>query len=342
MIHYVKGNLLESKAEALVNTVNTVGVMGKGIALQFKEAFPNNFRVYYNACRKKELKIGDVLVVKDSNLTSGEKLIVNFPTKTHWRLPSEYSYIELGLQSLRKEIESRHIRSIAIPPLGSHNGGLDWFRVKKMIEQSLSAVDCDIYLYEPSTAIVERMKTERVKLTPARAMLLLMFADMNREGEFASVFAAEKLIYFMQRFGAKRYFRIDFQPYYYGPYYMNGSYVKGMGGMSARPFDYIWLTDDAAAEAQKFVDNYKDSSLRDICNKAMYFLRGNYSNYSLELLSTVDYLLENRPELKGWKDADEKEVAAYLEQDIKEWSIRKGKMFDVPLIKIALRELKRL
>lgn len=137
------------------------------------------------------MRIGDMLIVKDSNLTSGPKLIVNFPTKTHWRLPSEYSYIKQGLQSLRKEIETRHISSIAIPPLGSHNGGLDWLRVKQMIEQSLSSIDCDIYLYEPSDAIVERMKTERVKLTPARAMLLLMFADMNREGEFASVFAAE-------------------------------------------------------------------------------------------------------------------------------------------------------
>ena len=220
-----------------------------------------------------------------------------------------------------------------------------------MIEQALAAVDCDIYLYEPSDAIVERMKTERVKLTPARAMLLLMFADMNREGEFASVFAAEKLIYFMQRYGAKKYFRIDFKPHYYGPYsggkvahvlyYMNGSYVKGMGGMSAKPFDDIWLTDDAAEEAQKYVDNYKDSSLRDICNKAMHFLRGNYSSYSLELLSTVDYLLENRPELRGWKDADEDDVTAYLEHEIREWSVRKGRMFNASLIKIALRELKR-
>lgn len=198
---------------------------------------------------------------------------------------------------------------------------------------------------------MERMKTERVKLTPARAMLLLMFADMNREGEFASVFAAEKLIYFMQRYGAKNYFRIDFKPYYYGPYsggkvahvlyYMNGSYVKGMGGMSARPFDYIWLTEDAAAEAQKYVDNYKDRSLQDICDKAMHFLRGNYSNYSLELLSTVDYLLENKPELKGWENADEKEIAGYLEHEMKEWSIRKGKMFNAAFIKIALQEIKK-
>lgn len=208
------------------------------------------------------------------------------------------------------------------------------------------------YLYEPSDAIVERMKTERVKLTPARAMLLLMFADMNREGEFASVFAAEKLIYFMQRYGAKNYFRIDFKPYHYGPYsggkvahvlyYMNGSYVKGMGGMSARPFDYIWLTDDAASEAQKYIDNYKDSSLQEICNKAMHFLRGNYSNYSLELLSTVDYLLENRPELKGGKDADEEEVVASLVHDMKDWSIRKGKMFKASFITIALNKIKEL
>lgn len=220
-----------------------------------------------------------------------------------------------------------------------------------MVEQALSSVDCDIYLYEPSETIVERMRTERVKLTPARAMLLLMFSDMNREGEFASVFAAEKLIYFMQRCGAKNYFRIDFKPYHYGPYsggkvahvlyYMNGSYVKGMGGMSARPFDYIWLTDDAAAEAKKYVDNYKDSSLRDICDKAMHFLSGNYSNFSLELLSTVDYLLENKPEMRGWKDADEEEVIAYIEHEMKKWSYRKGKMFNASFIMIALRELKR-
>lgn len=352
MIHYVKGNLLESEAEALVNTVNTVGVMGKGIALQFKEAYPENFRVYYNACRKKELHIGEVLVVEDSNLTSGSKIIVNFPTKTHWRYPSEYSYIERGLESLRREIEARHIKSIAIPPLGSHNGGLDWLRVKQMVEQALADVDCDVYLYEPSEVIVERLKTERVRLTPARAMLLLMFSEMNREGEFASVFAAEKLIYFMQRFGAKEIFRIDFKPYYYGPYsggkvahvlyYMNGSYVKGMGGMDVRPFDYIWLTDDAALEAQKYIQDYKDSRLRDIYNKTKCFLQGNYSNYSLELLSTVDYLLENQPEMKGWKDADESEVAELLVHELQQWSSRKEKLFSPSLVTSAMRELRKI
>ena len=115
MIHYVKGNLLESEAEALVNTVNTVGVMGKGIALQFREAFPNNYRVYRDACHHGELQVGQVLITEDSNLVYGHKKIVNFPTKTHWKMPSEYSYIEQGLAALRDEIIKRGIRSIAIP-----------------------------------------------------------------------------------------------------------------------------------------------------------------------------------------------------------------------------------
>lgn len=141
MIQYVKGNIFESNAEALVNTVNTVGVMGKGIALQFREAFPENYRVYKRACQNKKMHIGEMLIVEDTNLMYGRKLIVNFPTKTHWRLPSEYTYIEDGLVALRKEIVNRKIHSIAIPPLGSHNGGLDWLRVKHMIETILEGVE---------------------------------------------------------------------------------------------------------------------------------------------------------------------------------------------------------
>lgn len=347
MIHYVKGNLLESNAEALVNTVNTVGVMGKGIALQFREKFPENYRVYRTVCRKGELHVGEMLVVEESDLMSGRKLIVNFPTKTHWKLPSEYSYIEQGLVALRKEIIQRHIRSIAIPPLGSHNGGLDWLRVKGMIEVSLADLDCDIQLYEPSDVIIERMKSERVRLTPARAMLLTMFYDMWTYGEFASVFAAEKLIYFLQRFGAKEYFKIEFKPYYYGPYsggkvahvlyYMNGSYIKGMGGMETRPFDFIWLIDGAAQEARNYIDEAPDGQrLRDICDCTQRFLRGYYSNYSLELLSSVDFLLENAPELKDWRVLEMDAVVDMLEKEIKEWSRRKEQLFQRELLTKAV------
>lgn len=119
MIEYVKGDILDSSAQALVNTVNTVGVMGKGIALQFKKAFPNNFKAYAESCKKEELHVGKMFVTRDSNLSIGEKIIVNFPTKADWRKSSEYSYIEQGLDDLVTVIREYQIKSIAIPPLGA-------------------------------------------------------------------------------------------------------------------------------------------------------------------------------------------------------------------------------
>lgn len=149
MITYVKGNLLESSAVALVNTVNTVGVMGKGIALQFKKAFPYNFEVYREACKNRELAIGKILAVKDRNLLLGEKLIINFPTKTDWRLPSEYEYIEKGLVALKDYVISHEVESLAIPPLGCGNGGLDWLKVKTMIADALGDFEIPVWVYEP-------------------------------------------------------------------------------------------------------------------------------------------------------------------------------------------------
>ena len=232
MITFVKGDLLADSAQALVNTVNTVGVMGKGIALQFKELFPENYKIYRKACKDGKFTTG-MLLITESQKLSGTKLIINFPTKTTWRKPSEYSYIESGLEALRNKIQEIGIQSIAIPPLGSHNGGLDWARVKRMIIDTLSDLDCDIRIYEPSDAIIERMKAERVNLTPARAMLLDVLCDMVSYGEFISVFAAEKAVYFLQRMGANHIFKIDFIRGYYGPYsggkiahvmyYLNGS-----------------------------------------------------------------------------------------------------------------------
>jgi O-acetyl-ADP-ribose deacetylase (regulator of RNase III) len=150
MITYRKGNLPEDGAETLVNTVNTVGVMGKGIALAFKQAFPYNFMVYKDACKNGRLKIGQVLAVRDRNLLLGEKLIVNFPTKTHWRFPSEYSYIISGLKALSAFLIENPVNSLAIPALGCGNGGLDWAIVKPMMEGYLSGLDIEITVYEPA------------------------------------------------------------------------------------------------------------------------------------------------------------------------------------------------
>ena len=149
MIFYVKGNLLEDKAEALVNTVNTVGVMGKGIALAFKQAFPHNFKIYADACKAGTFGIGKILPVRDTNLLYGDKLIINLPTKAHWRQPSEYAFVEAGLVSLVNYLKTNPVSSLALPALGCGNGGLDWNTVKSMIEFHLKQLEIVIEVYLP-------------------------------------------------------------------------------------------------------------------------------------------------------------------------------------------------
>jgi O-acetyl-ADP-ribose deacetylase (regulator of RNase III) len=150
MLVFKSGNIMNSKCFALVNTVNTVGVMGKGIALQFKNEFPHNFVVFRASCIGQKIKIGKLLVVKHASLLMGERLIINFPTKTNWRFGAEYTYIEQGLISLAQLIEAKQIVSIAIPALGCGNGGLNWDKVRLLIIQHLGAQNSVIEIYEPS------------------------------------------------------------------------------------------------------------------------------------------------------------------------------------------------
>jgi O-acetyl-ADP-ribose deacetylase (regulator of RNase III) len=149
MLRFTTGNLLDSSAEALVNTVNTVGVMGKGIALQFKQAFPHNYEIYRQACLNGSLQTGQLLTVTDTDLLMGERLIINFPTKRHWKSPSTYEYVETGLVALVNYLKTKPIKSLAMPALGCGNGGLDWKLVKPMIEKHLAGLDLSIWIYEP-------------------------------------------------------------------------------------------------------------------------------------------------------------------------------------------------
>ena len=175
MIHFTKGNMMTSTAEALVNTVNTVGVMGKGIALQFKEEFPANFATYKTACSTGVLVPGKLLITREINSQGIEKLIVNFPTKLHWRNPSKYEYIRDGLAELAKALHEYNIKSIAIPPLGCGNGGLNWDIVKKMIIEVLENSEAEIYIFEPNTDIKQALQTKStgkdIKLTPSRGLI---------------------------------------------------------------------------------------------------------------------------------------------------------------------------
>jgi len=339
MIQYKTGNLLDSEAEALVNTVNTVGVMGKGIALQFKNMFPNNFKLYANACKNKEVKVGKLLVTEEEALLTGKKIIINFPTKTNWRLPSEYQYIESGLSELVKVIKEKNIKSIAIPPLGSGNGGLDWNRVKHILENYLSNLNCEILIYEPSAAIQEALKKERVKLTPARAMLLSVLYELVRNGEFVSEFSSEKIAYFLQRFGARETFKLEFQPNFYGPYsgkvkhvlyYLNGSYIMGYSSKDKKPFEELGLIPDAESDVNDFLNKPENVTHKSTVEKTKSFLKGFYSPFGLELLSTIDFIISE----KNVKTSEA------ITKELENWSDRKKTLFtNQKFIQIAIKNL---
>jgi len=339
MIRFVTGNLLESNAEALVNTVNTVGVMGKGIALQFKNEFPANYKEYKKHCLNKTFNIGDLLITKEQSLLGGLKTIINFPTKTDWRKPSEYIYIEQGLTELAKVITERQIKSIAIPPLGAGNGGLDWSKVRKLIEQYLSQVDAEVLIYEPNSAVQDILKKERVQLTDARAMLLAVMFDLVRNGEFVSEFAAEKIAYFLQRFGGENIFKLKFEQNFYGPYsgkvkhvlyYLNGSYITGYTAKDKKPFEELGLMMDSETEVVEYLNNSTKTDVKEIVEKTKGFLAGFYSSFGLELLSTIDFI-----SLK-YNTRSPKEVGEYLNK----WSNRKKTLFSNPkFIDIAINKL---
>lgn len=333
---------MESKAEALVNTVNTDGVMGKGIALQFKNTFPNNFKEYAKACKNNEVKIGKLFVTEDESMFTGKKMIINFPTKTTWRKPSEYSYIEEGLTDLKRIIREKNIKSLALPPLGTGNGGLNWNKVKLLLEKSLTDVNSEIYIYQPGAKIKEVLKKERVKLTPARAMLLSVLYDLVKNGEFVSEFVAEKIAYFLQKFGAKDQFKLEFKPNFYGPYsgkvrhvlyYLNGSYIMGYSSKDKKPFEELELVPDAEKDIIEFLNRKENLKYKEIVEKTKNFLRGFYSPFGLELLSTVDFIMME-------KDINTQES---IKKELENWSNRKKTLFNNPrFIEVAVNNLQTI
>lgn len=340
MINYIIGNILESKAQALVNTVNTVGVMGKGVALQFKKTYPNNFKAYEDACKKDKIVIGKMFVTFDSNLYTGDKIIINFPTKKDWKKPSEYTYIEEGLNDLISVISKYKIKSIAIPPLGAGNGGLKWELVKKIIEGKLKHLDTEIFVYEPTAQIREQLKEERVKLTEARALLLYVLYDLVKNGEYVSEFSSEKVCYFLQRLGAKKYFNLEFKPLFYGPYSgkikyllnaLNGSYIIGFSDMNKKPFEPLTLVTDGYEAVKNYIED--NNELFSIAKKTMEFLDGFYSDFALEILSSIDYIASQH-------NTFDKET---ISEKLDKWSYRKSNMFSNPkYIDITIKHLQKV
>ncbi len=311
MIRYVVGNMLSADTQALVNTVNTVGVMGKGIALQFKERYPQNYAKYLAACKSGELTTGRLLVVKEKTLDE-DRIIINFPTKKDWKHPSKYEYVEAGLQALRETIAKYNIRSIAIPPLGCGNGRLQWDKVQRLMEHYLGDLDnVDILIYQPNDAVKEILKKEArskssASLTPARAMLLYAMFYYESQGENASVFVANKLAYFLQRLGERSFSRLKFTAQSYGPYSpgvahvlhaLNGKYLTGMEQMEAKPFEPLTLQYAAAKEVSEYVKTRLRPEQRDRLRMLITLTDGFLSTLSLEILASVDYIRKEYPQI---------------------------------------------
>jgi len=144
-----KGDLLAADVDALVNPVNTKGVAGKGLALQFKKAFPDNFAEYKQACQRGEVVCGSMFIVY-RGVTASPRWIINFPTKNHWRSPSKLAYIEVGLEHLVVNIKFLNIRSLAIPALGCGEGGLAWADVQPLIVQAFKKLPhVHVMLFSP-------------------------------------------------------------------------------------------------------------------------------------------------------------------------------------------------
>lgn len=335
-----EGNLLEAEVEALVNTVNTVGVMGKGIALQFKKAFPKNFKEYEVACRNGEVRLGSVHVHHIGGWTN-PKWILNFPTKGHWRARSKLTEIEAGLDDLRNVINDNAIGSIALPPLGCGNGGLSWAEVEPLILRKLDDLDLELHIYPPAGAPLAadiRVAEERPNLTVARAVLLTIMSRYA-EASFAAVSLIEiqKLMYFAQAAGEE--LRLSFTKSHYGPYAdgirhvigrMEGHYLQGFGDGSkpVREAEPLRLLPAALEEADALLEGNEEVKRR--MTRVLGLVDGFESPYGLELLATVHWAVSH---------SDTQISLDEVVEIVQSWSQRKRRMFTSDHIAVAFDRL---
>ncbi|WP_243290294.1 macro domain-containing protein [Bacillus sp. FJAT-47783] len=337
MIILKQGNLLTDEVEALVNTVNCVGVMGKGIALQFKQAYPEMFTEYQKACRKEEVQPGKMHVFETKSLFN-PKFIINFPTKRHWKNKSRMDDIESGLAALIKVVKELEIKSIALPPLGCGNGGLKWSDVRPKIESAFEQIpNVEVHLYEPAgSPKPDKIKigTNRPKLTRARALFLMLMNDYSIPGYKLSLLEIQKLAYFLQTVGEP--LRLGFEKGKFGPYADNlnhvlerldGHFIRGFGDRSRDA--EIYLIKDAANQAEMFLRD--DQEAFEHLEKVRDIIQGYETPYGLELLSTVHWVVNSTPKIK--------EDVQKIVEEVHNWNERKRKIFKEKHIEKAWEHL---
>lgn len=312
MVKLMTGDLLtQDDVDAIVNTVNCVGVMGKGIALQFKNKWPANFAQYAAACEAGEMRPGRMFVHDSGGLVKPH-YIINFPTKEHWRGPSKLSFIREGLADLITHVRRLKIRSIAIPPLGCGNGGLEWTEVRPLIERAFGSLpEVDVRLFEPKgSPDPKRMvvRTKRPRMTPGRAAILKVL-DTYRELNYGlSKIEIQKLAYFLEAAGEP--LNLHFEKHDFGPYSdrlrhalnrMEGHFIRGVGDGVVE--SDIEPTPDASQEAAEFISQQEDRELSGRVGRVGRLIEGYQSPYGMELLSSVHWLATHDPKVRSVDDA---------------------------------------
>ncbi len=343
MIEITQGNLLKARAEALVNTVNTVGVMGKGIALQFRQAFPEMYRAYEKACKDGDLQLGQVQVFDLGGLVGGPRWIINFPTKGHWRAASRLADVEAGLVDLVANVRKLGIHSIAIPPLGCGNGGLDWNEVRPRIEESFASLpDVHVLIFEPAGAPKSSAmpnKTTRPKLTLGQAALVGLM-DRYLKGlldPFVSLLEIHKLMYFFKASGEDLP-KLTFEKQLYGPYSpvlrhllirMEKHLTRGFGEGTDKPTTPIELLPGAVESAEAFLDKLPETKTR--MGRVAALIEGYEDPYGMELLSSVHWVMQHEA---GAIEDVEKAVAG-----VQNWNERKRRLLKPEHLRLAWKHL---
>lgn len=351
-MNFLQGNLLDARVEAVVNTVNTVGVMGKGIALMFREKYPENFRAYAAACKAGDVQVGRMFVTPGVEL-DGPRWIINFPTKQQWWQPTKLEWVQSGLQALRQVIVEKNIRSIAIPPLGCGNGGLDWVAVRPLIEAALGDLgDAEILVFEPTAKYQNVAKKQGVeKLSPARALIAEAVRRYWVLGIECTLLEAQKLAWFLERtierLGLKNPLDLRFAPDRYGPYAhrltkllngLDGSYLHCDKRLAdAAPFDTIWFEESKRERLALYLRGPDARVYLPAIEAADALIDGFQSPLGMEALATVDWLVVREraePTLLG------------IRAGLREWpggegaAERKMRLFSDPLLELALDRLR--
>jgi len=342
MIHFKKGNIVKADTEALVNTVNCVGIMGRGIALQFKKAYPENFEEYRKVCKDKKLHPGMVYTYK-LPILGLTQYIINFPTKRHWKGKSKLEDIQQGLKALAQEIKRLGIRSISIPPLGCGLGGLNWETVRPIIESALGYLtDVEVDIYEPLGAPKAKemvTRTKKPRMTVGRASLIMLVKKYLEAmlDDSITLLEIHKLMYFLQEAGEK--LRLNYKVAYYGPYAENlrhvlilieGHFIEGFGEGEDNPEKTISVRPQAYSLAASYLQ--KHPATKERLDSVAQLIEGFETSYGMELLSTVHWIATHKKP---------KELQR-LTSLVHEWSERKRTIMKDEHVKIAFEKLTTL